>query len=144
MRYYRDPRWRGRARNELRKIFEEAGIRKLGELQDCRALAVAARVLEKAARLDPGPLFEDIEKRCGPEAAHIIRGAASKVFERMTCIDSLKDLAMAFRIAGVWRCVLADALETCPCLKGLERDVDRLVRDGLLGGVNDLIHPPEE
>jgi hypothetical protein len=143
-RYYREPRWRGRAQNELRKIFGEADTRKLRELQDCRDLAAAARVLEKAARLDPGPLLEDIEKRCGPEAAHIIRGAASKVFERMTGIDSLKDLAMAFRIAGVWRCVLADALETCPCRKGLERDAGRLVRAGLLDGVDDLIHPPGE
>lgn len=140
--YYRDPRWRHQAKSTLGKIFR-ADAQKLRELRDCRDLATAARVLESAARLDPNPLLEGIEEQCSTEHARVIREATSKVLERLTGIDSLKDLARALRIAGVWHCVLTEALETCPCLEGLGRDVERGIRTELLISVNGLIQPPE-
>jgi hypothetical protein len=112
-------------------------------LKDCRDLAAAARVLESAARLDPDPLLDGIEEQCGPETAQVIRGATSKVLERLTGIDSLKDLARLLRIAGVWHCALADALETCPCVDDLERNFKHGIRTSLPSGIGDLIRPAD-
>ncbi|WP_199043134.1 hypothetical protein [Glycomyces salinus] len=129
---YEDPGWQRASRDRIEKLFGSRKAKKLRGLKDCRDLAEVARYLDGLARLDPEPLLGQVEAKCGPETAQVIRGAVSKgiekAIERASGIRTLKEIARCLRIAGVLHCVAADKLDRCPCLDGLARDVSRVVR----------------
>lgn len=141
--HYHDPHWQRRTRNTLLHVLGRTDTRKLLGLNDCHDLAKVARFLDKAARLEPGPLLDQVEALCSPETAPFLRSAASKFVERLTGVDSLKKVARALRITGVWHCAVSGAVETCPCLDDLEREAKRAIRTDILSVAGHLTNPSD-
>jgi hypothetical protein len=128
--------WQINERRALAQLIGKPNTGRLLGLKDCRELATVARFLEKAARLEPAPLLEKVEELCGPDTAELMRDATRSLLERLTGIDSLQKVARAFRWAGVLRCAIADALETCACLRDLQRDEVGELRAGAIHGAS--------
>jgi hypothetical protein len=127
-------RWQIEERRALGRLIGKPNTGRLLGLKDCRELATVARFLEKSARLEPAPLLEKVEQLCGPETAELMQDATRSLLERLTGIDSLQKVARALRWAGVLRCAMADALETCVCLRDLQRDEVGELRAGAIDG----------
>jgi hypothetical protein len=103
--------------------------RRLRGLKNCEDLARVARYLDQAARLEPGPLLDQVEALCGPATADLIRTLTEKLLQRLTGINSLKDVAKALRFAGIWHCAVAGTLATCPCLNHVQRQTTESLRN---------------
>jgi hypothetical protein len=103
-------------------------------MKDCRDLAAVARLLDQSARLEPGPILDRVEGLCGPDTVDLVRDVTQRLVARLTGIDSLKSVAQALRIAGVWSCAISGALDTCACADDLARQMKQALHADLLGG----------
>lgn len=143
LRRYRDRNWQRQEGQVLIKLLGSPKARQLRGLKDCEDLAKVARYLDQAARLEPGPLLDQVEARCGPATASPIRTLTEKLIQRLTGINSLKDVAKALRFAGIWHCAVAGMLETCPCLNHVHQQATKSLRSDGLGNLDRLGIAPE-
>lgn len=116
----------------LLRELGRTSARRVRGLKDCRDLAAVARSLDQAARLEPGPILDRVESLCGPETVDLVRDVTERFIARLTGIDSVKSVARALRIAGVWSCVMSNTLDTCACADDLARQMKQAVRADLL------------
>jgi len=132
--HFRSPIWQHKAATMLLRELGRTNARRVRGLKDCRDLAAVARFLDQAARLEPGPILDRVESLCGPDAVDLVQDVTERFVARMTGIDSLKSVAQALRIAGVWSCAISGALDTCACADDLARQMKQAIRGDLLSG----------
>jgi hypothetical protein len=137
-RRYFDRNWQRQTGKTFIGLLGSGHARRLRGMKDCEDLAKAARFLDQAARLEPGPLLQHVEALCGPDTADLVRTLTEKLLERLTGIDSLKNVAKMLRCAGIWHCAVAGTLATCPCLNYFQQEATMSLRDDILNNSNPL------